>query len=87
MNLLKTTLRKLGSMWYKEAKGNRQKENLQYSQEMFSDYLELFPDSPDAYDIRFAFAELLYYRLGQFERAAEEYTKIVVADLITLRNT
>ncbi len=83
--LAENTLRKLGSIWYKEAKETKQKETFQYSQEMFSDYLELFPDSPDAYDIRFAFAELLYYRLGQLERAAEEYTKIVVADLDYLK--
>ena len=83
--LAEGTLRKLGSIWYKEAKETKQKETFQYAQEMFSDYLELFPDSPDAYDIRFAFAELLYYRLGQFDRAAEEYTKIVVADLDYLK--
>ncbi|MBN2498837.1 MAG: tetratricopeptide repeat protein [Deltaproteobacteria bacterium] len=79
--LAEVTLRKLASIWYKEAKETKQKDTFLYSQEMFGDYLELFPDSKDAYDMRFAYAELLFHRLNRFDRAAVEYGKIVASDL------
>ncbi|HOX46369.1 MAG TPA: tetratricopeptide repeat protein [Myxococcota bacterium] len=75
------TLRKLSSIWYKEAKETQQKDTFEYAQELFGDYLDLFPESKDAYDMRFAYAELLFHRLGRYERAAVEYSKIVEEDL------
>ncbi len=83
--LAERTMRKLSSRWYKEAKETRQKETFEYSQEMFGDYLELFPKSKDAYDMRFVYAEMLFHRLKRFERAAAEYTKIVTRDLAYLK--
>ncbi len=83
--LAELTLRKLSSTWYKEAKETKQKETFSYAQELFGDYLQLFPNSPDAYDMRFAYAELLFHRLGRYERAASEYSKVVSKDLIWLK--
>ncbi|MBW1808334.1 MAG: tetratricopeptide repeat protein [Deltaproteobacteria bacterium] len=83
--LAEVTLRRLSSTWYKEAKETKQKETFSYAQEMFGDYLELFPNSPDAYDMRFAYAELLFHRLGRYERAASEYAKVVSKDLTWLK--
>ncbi len=79
------TLRKLGDTWYKEAKETRDPKSFEYAQEMFGDYLQLFPGSKDAYDIRFAYAELLFHRLGRYERAAVQYTKLVARDLAYLK--
>jgi TolA-binding protein len=79
--LAEVTLRKLSSIWYKEAKETKQKETFEYAGEMFGDYLHLFPKSPDAYDMRFAYSELLFHRLGKYGRAASEYAKVVAMDL------
>ncbi len=79
--LAELTLRKLASIWYKEAKETKQRETFQYAQELFGDYLELFPRSEDAYDMRFAYAELLYHRLGEYKQAAAQYSKVVAHDL------
>ena len=79
--LAELTLRKLSSQWYKEAKETKQEETFEYAQEMFGDYLALFPESPDAYDMRFAYAELLFHRLQRYEQAAVEYSKVVQHDL------
>ncbi len=38
----------------------------------YAAYLERYPDSPQAYDIHFFYAEALYYS-GQFTKAAREY--------------
>ncbi|HUT99886.1 MAG TPA: tetratricopeptide repeat protein [Myxococcota bacterium] len=79
--LAEQTLRRLASIWYKEAKETKQRDTFAYAQEMFGDYLDLFPRSPDAYDMRFAYAELLFHRLERYERAAVEYSKVVSRDL------
>jgi len=83
--LAEVTLRKLSSIWYKEAKETKQKETFEYAGEMFGDYLHLFPNSPDAYDMRFAYSELLFHRLGKYGRAASEYAKVVAMDLKWLK--
>jgi len=83
--LAEVTLRKLSSIWYKEAKETKQKETFEYAGEMFGDYLHLFPNSPDAYDMRFAYSELLFHRLGKYGRAASEYAKVVAMDLAWLK--
>jgi len=79
--LAEVTLRKLSSTWYKEAKETKDPKVFEYAAEMFGDYLHLFPASPDAYDMRFAYAELLFHRLSRYDRAAVEYTKVVAQDL------
>ncbi len=79
--LAEQTLRRLASIWYKEAKETKQRDTFAYAQELFGDYLDLFPRSPDAYDMRFAYSELLFHRLERYERAAVEYSKVVSQDL------
>jgi tetratricopeptide (TPR) repeat protein len=83
--LAELTLRRMCNDWYKEARETKQKETFEYAQEMCGDYLELSPDSVYAYDIRFAYAEMLYHWLKLFERAATEYSKIVAVDLAYLK--
>ena len=40
-------------------------------------FLEKFPDSEYAYDTRFYFAEILYDELKQYEKAAQQYKKVI----------
>jgi tetratricopeptide (TPR) repeat protein len=83
--LSEITLRRLCSVWRKEARETKQKETFEYMHEICGDYLQLFPKSKDAYDIRFALAEVLFYHLGRFDRAASEYSKVVAMDLAFLK--
>src|SRR5215813_13048926 len=52
-------------------------ETFGFANEVYSDYLALFAENPKAYDLRFFWAELLNDNLQKYEKAAEEYTKVV----------
>lgn len=76
-DLSDNTLRSLATTWHQEARKTKDPETYELAYELYGDYLELFSDKPPAYEIRFFYAELLYY-LERFERAGEEYTKVLL---------
>lgn len=78
-DLSDNTLRFLATTWHNEAKKTRQDSTYEYAYELYGDYLELFPDKKEAYEIRFFFAELLY-KLEKFELAGEQYLKVFSID-------
>src|SRR5713101_2462977 len=55
-------------------------EKANFAKEVYADYLILFAENPKAYDLRFFWAELLNDNLQKYERAAEEYTRVVMQD-------
>lgn len=69
------TLRYLATSWHNEAKKTRVDATFEYAYEMYGDFLELFPESSAAYEMRFFYAELLY-RLEKFELAGEQYVRV-----------
>jgi tetratricopeptide (TPR) repeat protein len=73
------TLRFLATTWHNEAKKTRDDSTFEYAYELYGDYLELFSDRKDAYEIRFFYAELLY-KLEKFEQAGEQYIKVFTTD-------
>ena len=73
------TLRFLATTWHNEAKKTLDNPTFEYSYELYGDYLELFPDRKEAYEMRFFYAELLY-RLEKFEQAGEQYVKVFLQD-------
>ncbi len=79
--LSERTLSNLAVNWHNEAKKTRDEDTFAFASEVYSDYLVLFADNPKAYDLRFFWAELLNDNLSKFERAAEEYTKVVMWDV------
>ena len=79
-SLSERTLSNLAVNWHNEAKKTRDDETFVHASEVYSDYLTLFSDNPKAYDLRFFWAELLNDNLLKYDRAAEEYTKIVLID-------
>ncbi len=79
--LSERTLSNLAVNWHNEAKKTRDDETFLHSSEVYSDYLVLFPENPKAYDLRFFWAELLNDSLLKFDRAAEEYTRVVLSDV------
>lgn len=79
-DLSERTLSNLAVTWHKEAQKTRDEDTFQLANEVYSDYLTLFSDNPKSYDMRFFWAELLNDNLQKFDKAAEEYTKVVLYD-------
>lgn len=78
-DLSDNTLRYLATTWHNEAKKTLQTETFEYSYELYGDYLDLFPERKEAYEMRFFYAELLF-RLEKFEQAGEQYVKVYLGD-------
>jgi tetratricopeptide (TPR) repeat protein len=73
------TLRFLATTWHNEAKKTLDNSTFEYAYELYGDYLDLFPERKEAYEMRFFYAELLY-RLEKFEQAGEQYVKVFLQD-------
>ncbi len=79
--LSERTISNLAVNWHNEAKKTRDAETFGFANEVYADYLTLFPESPKAYDLRFFWAELLNDNLSKYQRAAEEYTRVTLTDI------
>ncbi|MFL5311449.1 MAG: tetratricopeptide repeat protein [Myxococcales bacterium] len=73
------TLRNLAVQLHNEAKKTRLDDTYAATKALYADYLTLFPQAPDAYELRFFDAELLY-GLGERARAASLYEEVVRQD-------
>ncbi|QRO00982.1 tetratricopeptide repeat protein [Archangium violaceum] len=80
-DLSERTLSNLAVTWHNEAKKTREEATFGYADMIYSDYLTLFPESPKAYDLRFFWAELLNDNLQKFDKAAANYTLVVLQDV------
>ncbi len=79
--LSERTISNLAVNWHNEAKKTRDDETFGFANEVYADYLTLFPESPKAYDLRFFWAELLNDNLSKYQKAAEEYTRVMMVDV------
>jgi len=77
-DLAERTISNLAVNWHKEGATTRDERTFQFANDVYSDYLTLFPDSSKAYELRFFWAELLYDQLNDYAKAAEHYG--IVAD-------
>ena len=73
------TLRTLAVQYHNEWKKTRDDPVALLAAEVYEDYLAVFPNSAQAYEMRFFFAELLY-ALEKYQRAGEEYTRVALGD-------
>jgi cellulose synthase operon protein C len=73
-------LSSLAVNWHNEGKKTRDDETFAATDEVYGDYLALFPDNPKAYDLRFFWAELLHDNLHRYDKAAVQYTLVVQQD-------
>ncbi|WP_224246232.1 tetratricopeptide repeat protein [Hyalangium gracile] len=78
--LAERTLSNLAVTWHNEARKTRDEETFRYADSIYGDYLTLFPENPKAYDMRFFWAELLNDNLNNYEKAAVNYTLVVLQD-------
>ncbi|MFN7130499.1 MAG: tetratricopeptide repeat protein [Myxococcales bacterium] len=79
--LAERTLSNLAVNWHNEAKKTRDETVFEQAAEIYQDYLEVFSGSPKSYDLRFFFAELLNDNLNRYDRAADEYTRVLQQDI------
>jgi tetratricopeptide (TPR) repeat protein len=77
------TLRTLSVQYHNEWKKTRDEPVAGYAAAVYQDYLDVFPDSKTAYEMRFFYAELVY-ALGDFEKAGAEYEKVALQDVKAL---
>ncbi|MHB1844301.1 MAG: tetratricopeptide repeat protein [Deltaproteobacteria bacterium] len=84
-DLAERTLSNLAVTWHNEGKKTRDEETYARADEIYRDYLELFPASPKAYDLHFYHGELLYDQLQNFAGAAQEYGRVVARDIERLK--
>ncbi|WNG46257.1 tetratricopeptide repeat protein [Archangium minus] len=80
-DLAERTLSNLAVTWHNEAKKTREEATFGYADMIYSDYLTLFPESTKAYDLRFFWAELLNDNLQKYDKAAANYTLVVLQDV------
>lgn len=79
--LSERTLSNLAVNWHNEAKKTRDEETFGYANEVYSDYLTLFPENKKAYDLRFFWSELLNDNLQQYEKSAQQYNLVLAWDI------
>lgn len=85
-DLSERTLSNLAVNWHNEAKKTRDDETFVFANEVYSDYLSLFPENKKAYDLRFFWAELLNDNLQRYDKAAEQYTLVLAQDIKRVEN-
>jgi tetratricopeptide (TPR) repeat protein len=73
------TLRILAVSYHNEWKKTRDEPVAGWAASVYDDYLEIFPGSPHAYEMRFFHGELLY-ALGDYEKAGAEYERVALMD-------
>ena len=74
------TLRILAVQYHNEWKKTRDEPVAGYAADVYRDYLDVFPNDPPAYEMRFFHAELLY-ALSQFAEAGSEYELVAEQDV------
>ncbi|MBX5484449.1 MAG: tetratricopeptide repeat protein [Myxococcaceae bacterium] len=79
--LAERTLSNLAVNWHNEAKKTRDDDTFAYANEVYSDYLTLFPDNKKAYDLRFFWAELLNDNLHRYDQSAVQYSRVLDQDI------
>jgi tetratricopeptide (TPR) repeat protein len=80
-DLSERTTSNLAVSWHNEAKKTRDEETFGFANEVYADYLALFPENPKAYDLRFFWAGLLSDNLNKYDKAGEEYAHVFQQDI------
>ena len=80
-DLAERTISNLAVNWHKEGSKTRNEETFQFANDVYADYLALFPESSKAYELRFFWAELLFEHLNNHAKAAEQYGMVADEDV------
>ncbi|HUM09681.1 MAG TPA: tetratricopeptide repeat protein [Myxococcaceae bacterium] len=79
-DLSERTLSNIAVNWHIEGRKTRDDDTFEYANEVYADYLVLFPDNKKSYDLRFYWGELLNDYLRKYAEAEQQYTQVVVQD-------
>jgi len=79
-DLSERTLSNIAVNWHIEGRKTRDDDTFEYANEVYADYLVLFPDNKKSYDLHFYWGELLNDYLHKYPEASEQYTTVVVMD-------
>ncbi|MBK7858585.1 MAG: tetratricopeptide repeat protein [Archangiaceae bacterium] len=79
--LAERILSNLAVTWHNECRKTRDEDCYRFANDVYGDYLTLFPENSKAYDLRFFWAELLNDNLNKYEQSAAEYTKVMLVDV------
>ncbi len=74
-------LSNLAVNWHNECRKTRDEDCYKFANDVYGDYLTLFPDNSKAYDLRFFWAELLNDNLNKYDQSSQEYTKVLMQDV------
>jgi len=80
-DLAERTISNLAVNWHKEGSKTRNEETFQFANDVYADYMTLFPESNKAYELRFFWAELLFDLLHNHAKAAEQYGMVADEDV------
>jgi len=79
-DLSERTLSNIAVNWHNEGRKTRDDDTFEYANEVYADYLTLFPDNRKSYDLHFYWGELLNDYLRKYPEAERQYTWVVVQD-------
>jgi TolA-binding protein len=78
-DLTEGSMRELVTDYHQEAQKTKSVATYRLARDIYKEYLDNFPKSDSAYNLRFYYAEILYALL-EWEPAAEQYSLTVTAD-------
>jgi len=78
-DLSESSMRELVTDYHAEAQKTKIVATYRLARDIYKEYLDNFPESENAYSLRFYYAEILYTLL-EWEKAAEQYDLIVAKD-------
>lgn len=73
---IREMLRELSTTWHREAQVTKNDSYLSNAHQLYSLYVETFPDADDVYVMTFYLAELLF-RTGEWEKSAKAYDRVI----------
>ncbi len=79
-DLSERTLSNIAVNWHIEGRKTRDDDTFEYANEVYADYLTLFPDNKKSYDLHFYWGELLNDYLRKYPEAEQQYTWVVTQD-------
>ena len=75
-DLTEGSMRELVTDYHQEAQKTKSVATYRLARDIYKEYLDNFPNSDSAYNLRFYYAEILY-ALQEWEKAAEQYALVV----------
>lgn len=78
--MVETNLLFLANFYHKAAEKDNKRQDFEQAATDYAQYLDLFPDSKNAYLVNFYYAEILYDPIEDFEKAIEQYNAVIKRD-------